>query len=298
MLARWPTSESVDEVLSKESSYFNEMSHDVRVRMKKMIELREKKGLKVPHPEYAVVYVTDQYLPWQTLVLTTLQRLYNKETNELPENVVILNELKGHPELKPVFKKVMPFVQSVKANLAVKGAESLDVKVPFDERATLERNLGYLTRSLELKEVWIENACNSTEAKIKDDCMPGKPISVFSNTPLKTFVTLTAANPQKCSGCFSTRILVFDGDESSRLVDRVKRWAQIPGGSRVSLWRYLGDSRSIPVTGEETKGLELIPSTASISVRESKAWLNLPGADPVPLGTQFCYLVCNNNSNQ
>ena len=38
---------------------------------------------------------------------------------------------------------------------------------------------------LQLREVWVEHVTSSTEGKIRDDCVPGKPISVFSNKPHK-----------------------------------------------------------------------------------------------------------------
>ena len=45
MSARWPTSFPVDPVLLKEKGYIDEVSHDFRVRIKKMLELREKVGV-------------------------------------------------------------------------------------------------------------------------------------------------------------------------------------------------------------------------------------------------------------
>ena len=36
------------------------------------------------------------------------------------------------------------------SNLEEKGAEALDLRVPFDEKATLEANVNYLVRSLEV----------------------------------------------------------------------------------------------------------------------------------------------------
>lgn len=48
-------------------------------------------------------------------------------------------------------KKVMPFVQAVKTSLAQKGPHALDLSLAFDEKATLERSLNYLTRSLEVR---------------------------------------------------------------------------------------------------------------------------------------------------
>lgn len=45
MTAQWPVSEKVDELVLKENNYLNEISHDFRVRLKKMMELREKVNL-------------------------------------------------------------------------------------------------------------------------------------------------------------------------------------------------------------------------------------------------------------
>lgn len=42
MKALWPNAEPIDDTLLKEKAYIDEVSHDFRVRIKKMIELREK----------------------------------------------------------------------------------------------------------------------------------------------------------------------------------------------------------------------------------------------------------------
>ena len=42
MSARWPEADVVDEVILKENQYLTDVTHDFRVRMKKMMELREK----------------------------------------------------------------------------------------------------------------------------------------------------------------------------------------------------------------------------------------------------------------
>ena len=42
MHARWPVPDKVDELLLRETDYLDDMSHDFRVRIKKMIELKEK----------------------------------------------------------------------------------------------------------------------------------------------------------------------------------------------------------------------------------------------------------------
>ena len=42
MYARWPVAEEIDKVLLRETRYLDDVSHDLRVRLKKMIELKEK----------------------------------------------------------------------------------------------------------------------------------------------------------------------------------------------------------------------------------------------------------------
>lgn len=42
MTAQWPHSEQVDDILLKESHYITDVTHEFRVRIKKMMELQEK----------------------------------------------------------------------------------------------------------------------------------------------------------------------------------------------------------------------------------------------------------------
>ena len=46
-------------------------------------------------------------------------------------------------------------------NLTVKGTEALDLTLPFDEKLTLQRNLNYLTRSLDVSTAhyWLAFKC-------------------------------------------------------------------------------------------------------------------------------------------
>ena len=39
------------------------------------------------------------------------------------------------------------------ASLAIKGAEALDLTLPFDEKVALQRNINYLTRSLDVSNI-------------------------------------------------------------------------------------------------------------------------------------------------
>ncbi len=47
--ARWPEVGVVDSTLLKEAVYLNDTLHDLRVRIKRMMEIREKVGLYKAH---------------------------------------------------------------------------------------------------------------------------------------------------------------------------------------------------------------------------------------------------------
>lgn len=44
MTAQWPQYEQIDEIILKESQYITDVTHEFRVRIKKMVELQEKVG--------------------------------------------------------------------------------------------------------------------------------------------------------------------------------------------------------------------------------------------------------------
>ena len=84
------------------------------------------------------------------MVLLQLQQLYDTSTNTLPENSKIVQALSNIKELKPHFKKVMPFVQMLKESLSFKGAATLDTAMQFNEMAVLVAQREYLLNTLEV----------------------------------------------------------------------------------------------------------------------------------------------------
>lgn len=44
MTAQWPQCEQIDDIILKESQYITDVTHEFRVRIKKMVELQEKVG--------------------------------------------------------------------------------------------------------------------------------------------------------------------------------------------------------------------------------------------------------------
>ena len=101
-------------------------------------------------PVCGVIYVAQEFPKWQQITLVKLKELYNKKKNSLPPNKEIHELLKTIPDLAIYSKKLMPFAQLVKESLSVKGEEAFELTLPFDEKSTLEVNLNYLVRSLEV----------------------------------------------------------------------------------------------------------------------------------------------------
>ena len=58
MSARWPTQEGeVDETLLKEADYLLAVAHEFRVRLKKMLDIREKVGQALSYPPLSFDYL-------------------------------------------------------------------------------------------------------------------------------------------------------------------------------------------------------------------------------------------------
>lgn len=101
-------------------------------------------------PQYGVIFVAQEYVQWQRIILEKMRELYNKAENALPPNKELYEALKGIPELKNFLKKLMPFVQSIKESLDTKGEEAFALTLPYDEKETLLMNLKYIVHSLEV----------------------------------------------------------------------------------------------------------------------------------------------------
>uniref|UniRef100_A0A8C6L0F6 Leucine--tRNA ligase, cytoplasmic n=1 Tax=Nothobranchius furzeri TaxID=105023 RepID=A0A8C6L0F6_NOTFU len=181
MKASWPVAGPVDEILIRSSQYLMETAHDLRLRLKAyMLPPKNKKGDSKPpaKPSHCTIYVAKSYPPWQHSALSLLGKHYQSNNGVLPDNKVIASELGALPELKKYMKRVMPFVAMIKESLEKNGLRVLDLELEFDERAVLMENLVYLTNSLELEQIDVLFASEADD-KVKEDCCPGKPFSVF-----------------------------------------------------------------------------------------------------------------------
>uniref|UniRef100_A0A8L0DMB5 Leucine--tRNA ligase, cytoplasmic n=1 Tax=Oncorhynchus mykiss TaxID=8022 RepID=A0A8L0DMB5_ONCMY len=295
MKALWPVAGPVDEVLMRSSQYVMETAHDLRIRLKAYLAPpKSKKGDVKPtaKPSHCTIYVAKTYPSWQHSALSLLGKHYKSNKGALPDNKVIAMELGALPELKKYMKRMMPFVAMIKENLEKNGARVLDLELEFDERAVLLENLVYLTNSLELDQIDVVFA-SEAEDKIKEDCCPGKPFSVFRSEP---GVAVSLLNPQPSNGLFTTTIDIRQGDSRDSIIRRLSKVNRfIKDLSKVKLMRFedpvLGPRR-VPILGREEQGKLPISdkSSFSISLADRKVLMTDNGLS-VDIGDTLVYLV-------
>ncbi|XP_041122657.1 leucine--tRNA ligase, cytoplasmic-like [Polyodon spathula] len=295
MNASWPVSGPVDEILIRSSQYLMETAHDLRLRLKGyMAPAKGKKGDNKPpqKPSHCTTYVAKNYPPWQHTTLTLLRKHYKANNGQLPENKVIANELGALPELKKYMKRLMPFVAMIKENLEKNGTRVLDLELEFDERAVLLENIVYLTNSLELDQIDVIFASEADD-KVKEECCPGKPYSVFRSEP---GVSVFLVNPQPANGYFSSKIDIRQGDTKDSIIRRLMKVERaIKDLQRVKLMRYedpvLGPRR-VPILGKEEQGKKAISekSTFHIDLNAKKVH-NADNGLKVDIGDTLVYLV-------
>ncbi|XP_059208404.1 leucine--tRNA ligase, cytoplasmic [Centropristis striata] len=291
----WPVAGPVDEVLIRSSQYLMETAHDLRLRLKAYMQPpKSKKGDSKPpaKPSHCTIYVAKSYPPWQHSALSLLGKHYKSNNGTLPDNKVIASELGALPELKKYMKRVMPFVAMIKENLEKNGARVLDLELEYDERAVVMENLVYLTNSLELEQIDVLFASEADD-KVKEDCCPGKPFSVFRSEP---GVCVTLVNPQPCNGQFSTKVDIRQGDSGDSIIRRLAKVNRlIKDLSRVKLMRYedpLLGPRRVPVLGQEEQGKLPVSnkSVFNVNLEEKRVTLADNGLT-ADIGDTLVYLV-------
>nr|XP_057943374.1 leucine--tRNA ligase, cytoplasmic isoform X2 [Doryrhamphus excisus] len=260
MKASWPVAGPVDEVLIRSSQYLMETAHDLRLRLKAyMLPSKNKKGDSKPpaKPSHCTIYVARSYPPWQHSALSLLAKHYKSNSGVLPDNKVIASELGALSELKKYMKRVMPFVAMIKL-------EQIDILF-----------------------------ASEADDKIREDCCPGKPFSVFRSEPA---VRVSLVNPQPCNGVFSTKLDIRQGDSRDSIVRRLAKVNRlIKDLSKVKLMRYedpLLGPRRVPVLGQEEQGKVLISpqSVFSINLEENKVTVADDGLS-MDIGDTLAYLV-------
>lgn len=149
---RWPEKRKPDIIMLKSADYFFDTIKMFRSRLTQFLTAATKKSsgkqAAIEQPATAIIWVARHYPEWQAIILRHLAKEYEKA---VPEN----NKLAAHfakvPELKKYQKKVMPFVQKLKATVETLGAEKgLQQTLEFDEIACLTSNNSYISNTLEV----------------------------------------------------------------------------------------------------------------------------------------------------
>ncbi|KAG1650147.1 Leucine--tRNA ligase, cytoplasmic [Nymphon striatum] len=247
---------------------------------------------KVLKPSHAIVWAAKTFPPWQTAVLTTLRKLFDKNQG-FPDNKVIAAELKNLTELKKYMKKVMPFVQFTKDKVTKMGVNALNLTLDFDEISILNENKTYLLNTLDLAGIEVKDTTETEDSKIREECVPGQPFIVYSSEPC---IQAKFLNQQPHNGLFELQVPIYNMDHASTVLNRIMKLVRATEDiSHLKIFRYndpdLGP-RKIPIIGQETNGKSVIPHSAlfSINVDEQKVYINEKN-EKLNLGSIFTYSV-------
>lgn len=295
--ASWPVVGVIDNVILKVSEYLMDSVHEFRIRLKSYQQVgKGKKGTQSTPPSkptHGTVWIAKTYPPWQTIVLSTMKDVFQKNSGIL-DNKLISSELQKCAELKKYMKKVMPFVQVVKEKVEKSGLSALSLTMEFDEQAILQENIVYLCNSLELEGLDICFSSDPTaEERIKEDCCPGHPYIVFRCEPS---VEVTFINPQPCNGLFQQLLPIHEGDDVAKIATRLcKKSKFIKDPKRVKLMRYddpqLGP-RTLPIFNQPEKGKTAISKDATFRVSLQDSCVSVAeNGNVFNVGYKMVYLV-------
>jgi len=246
--AKWPEYSTPDDSLSKAAAHLMENVHDFRLRLINYTNPNiKKKGKAIkPNepPNHMTIFIAKDYPKWQETTLNYLKQNYNSSASPpFPENQDILKHLKTLAEIKPMMKKVMPFVAFVKSQVAEKGASVLESHLAFDEREVFQQNKDYILRSLDLDSLEICESSTYQDQKLVADVCPGKPMCKFEKRELdpvdKSSVKVTFVNIQPCTPFFKHSINVYDTDTIEDVISRLKRTDRKLKSKHVEIYRYV-----------------------------------------------------------
>eukprot|EP00002_Diphylleia_rotans_P001750 TRINITY_DN1098_c0_g1_i1.p1 TRINITY_DN1098_c0_g1~~TRINITY_DN1098_c0_g1_i1.p1 ORF type:complete len:1073 (-),score=277.98 TRINITY_DN1098_c0_g1_i1:104-3322(-) len=183
---RYPEpSAPVNDALLRADKYLVDTLHTIRVRQQSLAQPKKGKGAEASVEKASTlrIYVGKSYPEWQQKVLTVLKENYNEESKEYKlTDKEFIAAFQKEEVLKPVFKKVMPFVAFTKEAVKVEGSSAFDLATPFDEVAVLTENAEFIKRSFGMNEVYIHTADDESapdpQSK-KSQALPGKPSFIF-----------------------------------------------------------------------------------------------------------------------
>ncbi|TPP66579.1 Leucyl-tRNA synthetase b [Fasciola gigantica] len=232
----WPElSRPVDDVLSLEGRYVDDVAHQFRLQLLARQSSKSFKTAKAGGsvqttvslaPSEATVWVVKSYPPWQAQILRILRENLSEDQKTLADNATIAQKMRPHlKSMGKMAKRAMPFVQLVRDRFDARGASALQAELEVDESAVLKKNLGYLIATLGLRApdgLTIRYADESEDARVHETVCPLEPLILFHESSPSVLVNFI--NPDVGSGLFSVNgIPVCDGDKPIDLVNRLLR---------------------------------------------------------------------------
>merc|ERR1711911_169913 len=183
--------------------------------------------------------------------------------------------------------------QMAKEKVEKHGIQAIDLTTDLDEVDVINKNIDYITYTLDLEGLNVLFTDDPTEDKIKEDCVPGSPHITFY---YQSGVEIELVNPQPGSGYFSSKIAVLEGDDTLKIARRLaKLWKQIKDPKQIVLWRYedtLLGRRVVPTMEEPLKGKVAVSSGSVFHVDIDKQCVTVEdnGAH-FDVGSCLAYLV-------
>jgi len=147
--ARWPVHGAVDQPCLMSAHLLSSTIFALRQTMQKMT--KAKKGPKAAAPPNALVlYVMDEYFPWQLEVLRTMKTMLEHSDQPDLSGADVAGELKANPTLAANMSKAMAFASLVKQDVTDRGVAALDLRRSFCESEVLTICRDYIAKQLGL----------------------------------------------------------------------------------------------------------------------------------------------------
>ncbi|CAH0561246.1 unnamed protein product [Brassicogethes aeneus] len=294
--AQWPQVGAIDEMQIKASEYLMDTAHSFRVHLKTYLQgIKSKnnpKPMPVPVPNLINIWVAKSVPAWQNCILTTMKGFYDKN-GSLPDNKSLSVEFGKKEELKKFMKRVMPFVQATREKLQQLGPKAFAVTLEFDEAEVLKNNSEYLANTLGVEFVEVKFTDHPEADEKMKDCCPGAPFVLFSKKP---GVQVQCINPEPLNGLFSHKLTIIDGDDVTKIKQRlVREITAIKSNQTIELWRFedpvMGPLK-MPLFNDPTKYKVKLTDSTNFKVDVEKSTiLAINGKKSNLIGNTIIYLV-------
>jgi len=174
--ASWPAVGTLDEVLLKQHDYLQQLVHSLRI---KKDLFAKKKGGKPEDavPTKLVIHVAKSYPEWMEKTVKVVRPLFETavQNKTALDDKEVAKAIGTDASLKPLMKKVMPYMIELKRDVETKGLSALDLKLPFDEKQLLHGNADYIKTAILVKDMEIKDAEDDAAQK----STPGNPFTTF-----------------------------------------------------------------------------------------------------------------------